>query len=255
MDLLNTIILSTLEGITEFLPISSTGHLILASRLLQIPQSEFLKTFEISIQLGAIFAVLFLYWRKLLTRTDLVKKVLVAFLPTAVIGFFLYPIIKSVFFENELIIVTSLFLGGIFLIFFEKGFVTNNRMDLKNLSYKNSLIIGLVQSISVIPGISRAAATIVGGMFTGLNRVSATEFSFLLAVPTMFAATGFDLIKTAGNFRGYDYLNLGVGFVLSFFVAVLSIKFLIKYVAKNDFVGFGIYRIILSILYYLFVLK
>lgn len=252
MDILDVIILSVVEGITEFLPISSTGHLILTSRLLQIPQSEFLKTFEIAIQLGAICAVVFLYWKKFLTDWNLNFKILVAFVPTALVGFFLYPFIKSYLLESSVITLASLFLGGILLIFFEKFFSTKNKTDLKKLSYKDSFLIGVVQSFSIVPGVSRAAATIIGGSFVGLNRVTATEFSFFLAVPTMFAATGFDLIKTAGNFSGSEYLNLVVGFILSFFIAIFSIKFLIAYVKKNSFVGFGVYRIILSVLYYLF---
>lgn len=255
MELLNTIILSIVEGITEFLPISSTGHLILTSQLLKIPQTEFLKTFEIAIQLGAICAVVFLYWKRFLSNWNLNFKILTAFVPTALVGFFLYPFIKSFLLSSSAVTLVTLFLGGVFLIFFEKYLIKNSNKKLSDLTFKNSFLIGIFQSISVIPGVSRAAATIVGGNLIGLDRVSATEFSFLLAVPTMMAATGLDLIKTAGNFSGSEYTNLGIGFVLSFVVAIFAIKFLIKYVSKNNFVGFGFYRIILSILYFLFVLK
>lgn len=255
MELIHTVILSIVEGITEFLPISSTGHLILTSRLLQIPQTEFLKTFEIAIQLGAICAVVFLYWKKFVTRTDLIKRIFVAFLPTAFVGFFLYPFIKAFLLESPSLTLLSLFLGGIFLIFYEKFLPKAETKTLDRLTYKNSFLIGIAQSVSVIPGVSRAAATIVGGSFAGLSRVSATEFSFLLAVPTMVGATGLDLIKTAGNFSSSEYLNLLVGFVLSFLVAIFAIKFLLNFVKNNSFAIFGVYRIVLSILYFLFVLK
>lgn len=250
MDIFQTLILSIVEGITEFLPISSTGHLILTSQLLKIPQTEFLKSFEIVIQLGAICAVIFLYWKKFLTDWNLNFKILVAFVPTALVGFFLYPFIKSFLLGSSAVTLISLFLGGLFLIFFEKYLTKNSNKKLSDLTYKNSFLIGLAQSVSVIPGVSRAAATIVGGSLIGLNRVSATEFSFLLAVPTMAAATGFDLIKTAGNFNGNDYMNLAIGFVISFIVAIFAIKFLIKYLSKNNFVGFGVYRIILATIYF-----
>lgn len=255
MDLIHTIILSVIEGVTEFLPISSTGHLILSSRFLQIPQTEFLKTFEIVIQLGAISSVIFLYFGKFIKDWNLNFKILVAFIPTGIVGIFLYPFIKSILLESSSITLLSLFLGGIFLIVFEKYLVKNNTKSLNEISYKDALVIGAVQSISVIPGVSRAAATIVGGSYAGLNRVSATEFSFLLAVPTMIAASGLDLIKTAGHFTQVEYINLLLGFVFSFLVALLSIKFLIGYVKKNNFVGFGIYRIFLAVLYYFFVLR
>lgn len=255
LSFLNIFILSAIEGLTEFLPISSTGHLILVSKLLAISETDFVKTFEIAIQLGAIFAVVFLYWKTLLMKLDLLKKLLVAFIPTAIVGFVLYPFIKGVLLGSTSITLTALFLGGLVLIFSERFLKTKgaNTTDLGSISNKNAFLIGAAQSISVIPGVSRAAATIIGGLFVGLNRETATEFSFLLAVPTMFAATFYDAYKSRALFTGQNLETIAIGFVLAFFFAMTAVKFLISYVKKNDFTAFGVYRIILAILFWIFI--
>lgn len=255
MNYFEIVILSLVEGITEFLPISSTGHLILTSNLLQIEQTEFLKSFEVIIQLGAILAVVVLYFDKLLKNVDIWKKIFVAFLPTAIVGLIFYPLIKSVLIGNTLITLISLFLGGIFLIFFELKHKENetNLSEIKDMSYKQALMVGLAQSFAVIPGVSRSAATIIGGLSFGFSRSLATEFSFLLAIPTMFAATLLDLIKNDFSFTGYEINILANGFLISFFTALFSIKFLLKFVKNNTFIPFGIYRILLAILYILFI--
>jgi len=255
MNLIHTIILSAVEGITEFLPISSTGHMILVSKLLGIQPSDFTKTFEIVIQLGAILAVVVLYSKKLLTGWNLVKKLLVAFIPTAIVGFTLYPLIKGVLLGNSSITLNALFWGGLALIGIEQ-FLKKKKTDANSqseISYKQALIIGTFQSLSVIPGVSRAAATIVGGLLTGLDRETATEFSFLLAVPTMFAATGLDLYKSRHLIAQTGYLTLLLGTFLSFIFAILAVKFLIGYVKKHDFTAFGIYRVTLSLIFWIFV--
>ena len=243
MSLVHVFILSLVEGITEFLPISSTGHLILTARLLDISATNFTKTFEISIQLGAIMAVVFLYFKKFTQSLDLYKKLLVAFIPTAIVGFFLYPFIKGYLLGSSQVVVWSLFLGGIAIILFEKYYKPT----------VHCLVIGLFQSISVIPGVSRAAATIIGGLLTGLKRETATEFSFLLAVPTMFAATSLDIYKSRDILVSGNLSTLFMGMALSFIFAMVAVKFLIGYVKKHDFIAFGIYRIILAILFFLFV--
>lgn len=255
MSLFDVIILSIVEGITEFLPISSTGHLILTSYILTIPSSTFLKTFEIAIQLGAIFSVIFLYWQKVLEKPSLFFKISAGFIPTGIIGFALYPLIKSSL-DNELTTVLALFLGGVALIVLEKIFEgKKDTIELEKLSYKKAFFIGLVQCISLIPGVSRAAASIFGGMSVRLSRKSAVEFSFLLAVPTMIAATGYDLLKTAPSFTSQEALYLLLGIIFSFIIAVLVLKWLLKYVATHNFVMFGIYRIIFSIAYFLLFLR
>lgn len=255
MNLIHVFILSLIEGLTEFLPISSTGHLILASRLLNIDPTNFTKTFEIVIQLGAILAIVVLYFKKLITSVNLLKKLAIAFIPTAIVGFTLYPLIKNVLLGSSAITLNALFLGGIALIAIE-WFLRRKKtqaQEIGEVSYKQALIIGTFQSLSVIPGVSRAAATIIGGLLTGLNRPTATEFSFLLAVPTMFAATGLDIYKSRDMIAQGGFLTLFIGTVLSFFFAIIAVKFLIGYVKKHDFTAFGIYRIILAVLFWLFV--
>lgn len=259
MTIFHTIILSFIEGMTEFLPISSTGHLILASKLLNIAETDFVKTFDIVIQLGAIMAVVVLYTKKLL-NIRLLKKLFVAFIPTAIVGFTLYPIIKNVLLGSTSVTLNALFWGGIALIGIEwfirrknKGKIVQSEIDYSKVSYKKAFAIGCFQCLSVIPGVSRAAATIVGGLSTGLNRPTATEFSFLLAVPTMVAATVLDVYKSREFISQSGSLTLIAGTVLSFIFAMLAIKFLIGFVKKHDFTVFGIYRIALSILFWIFV--
>jgi undecaprenyl-diphosphatase len=260
MSIFHVFILSLIEGITEFLPISSTGHLILASRILNLEPSNYLKTFEIVIQLGAILAVVVLYAKRFLTSIGLLKKLFVAFIPTAIVGFTLYPIIKNVLLGSSSITLNALFWGGIVLIVIEFIRKKSNgekmmeyEIDYSKVTYKKAFAIGCFQCLSVVPGVSRAAATIIGGLTTGLNRPTATEFSFLLAVPTMIAASGLDIYKSREFISQTGFLSLFIGTVLSFFFAMLAVKFLIGYVKKHDFTAFGIYRIILAILFWIFV--
>lgn len=252
MDLYQALILSAVEGISEFLPISSTGHLILTSHLLNIPQTEFVKSFEIIIQLGAILAVLALYGKKLLVNTQILKRVIIAFIPTGIVGLILYRVVKDILIGNALITVAALFIGGVLLIILEKKYQEKpHHLDkIDDLNYQNAFLIGLAQSVSIIPGVSRAAATIMGGMFLGLKRVPATEFSFLLAIPTMFAATGLDLFKSRSELIHSDLTLLAVGFIGSFITALVSVKFLVSFISKNNFVYFGVYRIILALIFF-----
>jgi undecaprenyl-diphosphatase len=245
MDLIQAIIIGVVEGITEFLPISSTGHMIIASHLMGMEQTEFLKTFEVAIQLGAIGAVFSLYWRVFLLDWEVTLKVLAAFLPTAVIGFLLYKVVKHVLLGNIMVVGWALILGGIFLLVFElihKG-QSHKTEGLEHITYRQAILIGICQSLSVIPGVSRSAATVVGGLMQGISRKTIVEFSFLLAVPTMLAATGYDLLKSGVNLTGEQWGLFGVGFSVSFVVAFLAVKFLLHYIQKNDFIPFGVYRI------------
>lgn len=251
----DTIILGALEGFTEFLPISSTGHLILAAELLGLPSTEFLKSFQIAIQLGAIAAVLMLYFRSFL-NVKLLKKLFVAFLPTGLVGFLVYPYVKGFLLGNSLVVVMSLFVGGIALIVFELLHKEkwSDAIDLTDISYKQAALIGAFQSVAIIPGVSRSAATIVGGLLVGLPRVSIVEFSFLLAVPTMVAATGYDLLKSAHAFSAGDVELMVIGFIVSFIVALASMKLLLNIVKRFSFIPFGIYRIIVSVLFFAIVI-
>lgn len=256
MEIFHALILGTVQGITEFLPISSTGHLILAEKILNLSQGEFLKSFDIIIQLGSILAVVVLYWRQLLTRWAIIKRIAVAFIPTGILGLVFYKLVKAYLLGNDTVVLWSLFLGGIFLIGFELLYREKDgaHSDLETISYKKSFIIGLFQSIAMVPGVSRSAATILGGLIIGLKRKTIVEFSFLLAVPTMLAATGMDLIKSANQFSLTQWNFLAVGFVVSFIVAILSIKFLLNFIKKRSFIPFGIYRVIIAFLFFLYII-
>lgn len=261
MEIWQAVVLSIVEGISEFLPISSTGHLVLTTELLGIPHTEFVKSFEIIIQLGAILAVVALYWRRLIAGIDVWKNIIAAFIPTAIIGLTLYKIIKDVLIGNSYITVAALLLGGIILIalelFFQKDSEKSKvkKENIEDLSIKKSFLIGLIQGFSIIPGVSRSAASIMGGLFLGLKRQTAVEFSFLLAIPTMMAATGLDLIKTSFRFSQPEWIALAVGFAGSFIVALFVVKWFLKYVQNNNFIAFGVYRIIAAIAYYLIILR
>lgn len=251
MDILSSFILGVIEGITEFLPISSTGHLILASKLLHLEQNSFLKSFEIIIQLGAILSVVVIYWKSFL-KISILKKLFVAFLPTGIIGLALYKFIKTYLIGSETVVLWALALGGIVLIVFE--LMHKEREDaaasIDEITYKQSFFIGLFQALAIIPGTSRSASTIVGGLLLGLKRTIIVEFSFLLAVPTMLAASGLDLVKNASDFSLSQFGSLAVGFVTSFVVAYFSVKFLLGYVRRHNFIPFGIYRIMLAVVFW-----
>ena len=254
MNYFDAAILSIIEGITEFLPISSTGHLILATKLLGIPQTEFTKTFEIAIQSGAIASVVVLYGKSLLGNQESLKKVLVAFVPTGILGFIFYKVVKAYLLGNTFVTLMTLLLGGISIILIEKFFKNRPKVgDISSLSYKKAFLIGLAQSISMIPGVSRSAATIIGAMFAGMNRTAAVEFSFILAIPTMLAATGYDLLKSLPNIQNSEFNILIFGFVVSFIVALVVIKWFLGFVRKYSLTSFGWYRIALSILFLLLV--
>jgi undecaprenyl-diphosphatase len=248
MTLLQSIILGIVEGITEFLPISSTGHLILASRLLGLSQTDFQKTFEIAIQLGAIGSVIMLYWRQFLEPAVL-GRLIAAFIPTGLIGFALYHVVKTYLFGSDAVVLWALGLGGVALIVFELLHKESDDAvaDVTAIPYSKAVLIGLFQSLSIVPGVSRAGATIVGGLILGLSRTTIVEFSFLLAVPTMLAATGYDLLKNASSFEAQQLGVLAAGFIASFFVALLSIKFLLAFVRTHTFIPFGIYRIAVAL--------
>lgn len=257
MTILQTFILSVIEGITEFLPISSTGHMILASTLLKIQETDFVKSFEIIIQLGAILAVLVLYWRKLLLNKKTLTNVVIAFVPTAIVGLVLYKFIKDVLLGNPWIVVWSLGIGGVLLILLEVFHKdkTIQKGTIEDVTPAKAFIIGCAQSISVIPGVSRAAATIAGAMLVGLRRADAVEFSFLLAIPTMAAATGLDFVKSAKHFTGSQYELLGIGFVVAFLTALIVVRWFIGFVKKYTFIPFGIYRIAIALAFVFFVLR
>jgi len=258
MNFLTAVILGIVEGITEFLPISSTGHLILTSSLLKISQSEFLKSFEIAIQLGAILSVAVLYWKTIVFDRDKLSKVIAAFIPTCLAGLFFYKMIKAYLLGSQGTVLWALFIGGILIIALEYFHSKKYRgiKEATSVTCGQAVLIGLFQSLAMIPGVSRSAATIMGGLMLGISRKTIVEFSFLLAIPTMAAAVGYDLAKTAVSFTMTQFLYLFIGFIVSFASAMISVKFLLSFIKKNNFIPFGIYRILLSAaLWYLLLIK
>lgn len=257
MSIIQAIILAIVEGLTEFLPVSSTGHMIIVSSLMGIASDPFTKTFTVAIQLGAICSVISLYWNRFFQSWDFYFKLGVAFIPAAILGFLLNDLIDGLL-ERVDVVAYTLIIGGIIFLFIDKLFSETEENGSTAVSYPMALKIGLFQTIALIPGVSRSAATIIGGLTQKLNKKTAAEFSFFLAVPTMFAATAYKLLKfyTAGNnFESDQIALLAVGNIVAFLVAILAIKSFIGFLTRHGFKVFGYYRIVLGsiilILYYL----
>ncbi|ABB43353.1 Undecaprenyl-diphosphatase [Sulfurimonas denitrificans DSM 1251] len=254
MTILDSIILGAIEGFTEFLPISSTGHLIVASEFLGLEQNAINKAYEVIIQFSAILAVIFNYKDKFsIKKIDLWMKVFIAFLPLAIIGFIFSTQIKELF---SLHVVAVMFIvGGVVFLIVEKFFINEDEKtiyEVEAISLKQSLIIGFAQIFALIPGTSRAGSTIIGALLVGLSRKASAEFSFLLAFPVMGAVTAYDLLKHYKDFSEANLIILGVGFVTSFVVAYLSIKLFLKFLEKFTFFFFGVYRIVFGVILLLF---
>lgn len=249
MTLFETIIIAIVEGLTEFLPVSSTGHMIIAQGILGVQSTDFVKFFIICIQFGAILSVLILYWKRFLQSMNFYYKLLVAFLPAAFVGLLAGDFIDSLL-ENVWVVAIMLIIGGVFMLYVDKWF--NKPQEDQTITYKKGFYIGLFQCIAMIPGVSRSMATIVGGMYNNLSRKTAAEFSFFLAVPTMLAATGYKLLKVLLEDGGMEMLKsnietLIVGNVIAFIVAIIAIKFFISVLTKYGFKSFGYYRIIVGV--------
>ncbi len=255
MNFFDAALLGAIEGITEFLPISSTGHLILASHLLGLPDGAFLTSFEIAIQLGAVCAVLLLYWKSFL-NIEILKRLVAGFIPTAIVGLALYSFVKHHLLGNELVVVIALTVGGVVLIVFELLHKEHESAPegIESITYLQAFLVGLAQSVAMIPGVSRSAATIVGGLMLGIRRTTIVEFSFLLAVPTMGAAVALDILKSYQSFTTDSISYVAVGFVTAFFVALVAVRFLLKFIKNSTFIPFGIYRIIIATLFFFLIL-
>ncbi len=252
MNLLHALILAIIEGITEFLPISSTGHMVIASTAMHIQSDPFVKVFTVAIQFGAILSVLVLYWRQFLRSFNFYVKLFIAFLPAVFFGLLLKKQIDHLL-ENIVVVAFALIAGGIIFLFldgfFEKSGHRQTTVD--DVNYPKALRIGLFQVISMIPGVSRSAATIIGGLTQGLSPTTAAEFSFFLAVPTMFAATCkslWDYTKEGGVFTNDQYILLAIGNAVAFVVALLAIRTFIRFLTKYGFKAFGYYRIALGVI-------
>ncbi len=257
MTIIESIVLAIIEGITEFLPISSTGHMIIGSSLMGIASDPFTKMFTVAIQLGAILSVVVLYWRKFIQSFTFYLKLLVAFLPAAFFGLLFEDKIDQLL-ERVDVVGFMLLAGGIFFLFVDNLFKKNENSIDQEVTYPTALKIGFFQTLAMIPGVSRSASTIIGGLTQKLNKKNAAEFSFFLAVPTMFAATAYKMLKfyLAGEtFGGEQIQLLVIGNLVAFVVAMLAIKSFINYLTKHGFMIFGYYRIIVGIiilvLYYL----
>ena len=255
MDLIDVIILAIIEGITEFLPVSSTGHMIIASSFMGIETEDFTKLFNIIIQLGAILSVVVLYWKRFFQSLDFYFKLMVAFIPAAVLGFLLNDVIDKLL-ESPITVAISLLIGGFILLKVDSWFKGNEDFDPKNptahteISYLTALKIGFFQCLGMIPGVSRSGASIVGGMTQKINRKTAAEFSFFLAVPTMLGATvkkSYDFYTQGWVLSGDQVNYLIIGNIIAFIVAFLAIKSFISFLSKKGFKLFGYYRIILGI--------
>jgi len=249
MTNIQSLIIAVVEGLTEFLPVSSTGHMIIAQKMLMIPSTDFVKDFTVNIQFGAILSVVVLYWERFFQSWDFYWKLLIAVMPALVIGFLFHEKIDSLL-ENVNVVATMLVLGGVLMLFVDKWF--NHPERDQKMDWKRSLKIGFYQCIAMIPGVSRSMATIVGGMTTKLTRKNAAEFSFFLAVPTMAAASGYKLLKLVKDPQSVAMLRdnlttLLIGNVVAFLVALVAIKFFINFLTKHGFKAFGYYRIVVGL--------
>ncbi len=248
MNWLQTILIAIVEGLTEFLPVSSTGHMIIAQKVLNVASTDFVKAFTVIIQFGAILSVIVLYFKRFFQSFDFYVKLFIAFIPAAILGFLFNDKIDMLLESVEVVAIT-LILGGILMLFVDSWF--NKPSEDQTITPKKAFIIGLAQCIAMIPGVSRSMATIVGGIAQKLSRKNAAEFSFFLAVPTMFAASAYKLLKLLINPESKVVLmnNLDVllvGNLIAFIVAMLAIKFFIGFITKYGFKAFGYYRIILG---------
>lgn len=255
MNIVDGIILGIVEGITEFLPISSTGHLILASKALGLPETEFLKSFEVVIQLGAILAVIVIYFKSFFKIEDL-KKIIIGTLPAAVIGIGLYKVIRHNLLGSENIAIWAMLIGGLLLIIFEMFYRGPDveQEAVYEITYAQAFFIGIFQVLAIVPGVSRSASTIIGGLLLGIPRRTVVKFSFLLAVPAILGASLLDIYNNPSIFLDGDIKILAIGFIAAFVVALLSIKFLLRYIRNHTFMPFGVYRILVALIFLFFIL-
>ncbi len=246
MNLFQAIILAIIEGITEYLPVSSTGHMIIAESFMGLTSNNFTKLFTIAIQIGALLAIVVLYFKKFFQSFSFYFKLLVGVIPALVLGFLLNDFIDGLL-ENPLIVAISLILGGVILLYVDKWFSSNTQQE---ITYSKALKIGFYQCIAMIPGVSRSGASIVGGMAQGLTRATATEFSFFLAIPTLTAATAkklYDFYKMGFTLKQNEINLLLIGNLIAFIVALIAIKTFITFLNEKGFKWFGVYRILLGL--------
>lgn len=248
MTILQAIILAIIEGITEFLPISSTGHMIIGSTVMGIQEDDFVKLFTVAIQFGAILSVIVLYWKRFFQSMDFYYTLFVAFIPAVIAGLLLKDQIDMLL-ENIVVVGVMLFVGGIVFLFIDKWTPGGEVGGPKRMTYKQAFTIGIWQCLAMVPGVSRSASTIIGGLTQGLTRKDAAEFSFFLAVPTMFGATVksiYDYVKDGGEVTSEHMQLFAIGNVVAFVVAIVAIRTFITFLSKNGFKAFGWYRILVG---------
>ena len=248
MTVLHAIILAIIEGITEFLPISSTGHMIIGSTIMGIQEEDFVKLFTVAIQFGAILSVIVLYWKRFFQSFEFYYKLLVAFIPAVIAGLLLKDLIDLLL-ENIVVVGVMLFVGGIVFLFIDKWTPGGKEEDARPMTYQQAFTIGVWQCLAMVPGVSRSASTIIGGLTQGLSRTHAAEFSFFLAVPTMFGATVkslYDYVKDGGEVTSEHMQLFAIGNVVAFVVAIVAIRTFITFLSKNGFKAFGWYRIVVG---------
>lgn len=264
LQLIKAFFLGIVEGITEFLPISSTGHLIIVGKWIEFTSTEG-KVFEVVIQLGSILAVMWIFRARLIkmitgtlkrdpVEVAFTRNLIIAFLPSAVIGFLFIKVIKALFFQPAVVVVT-LILGGLIMLWVERvrqpgqaNLRVVTATTLESISWKQALIVGFAQCLAMIPGTSRSGSTIIGGMLAGIERKTATEFSFFLAMPTMLAAASYDMYKNAGLISQADMLAIAVGFVTAFLSALFVVRAILTFISKHTYRAFGWYRIVLGVI-------
>lgn len=249
MDILDSVILGVIEGFTEFLPISSTGHMIVVSKFLGIKQTDVTKAYEVIIQFAAILAVVFNYKDKLTpNHINLWIKVFISFLPLAIIGYIFKDQIKELFSIN--VVAIMFIVGGVIFLVMEWFFIDDKKAsikDVEDVGYKEALVIGVAQVLALIPGTSRAGSTIIGALSVGLSRKASAEYSFLLALPVMSAVSAYDFLKHYKDFASSDMFVLGVGFITAFITAYITMKLFLSFLERFTFVAFGVYRIVFGI--------
>lgn len=253
MNIFHAFVLGIIEGFTEFIPVSSTGHLIVASHILRIPQTPFVTSFEIIIQLGALCAVIPFFIRTILRDRPSLYKIIIAFAPTAIVGFLLYKKIKALF-DNPIVVIASLFIGGVLLIVLERYIARRAKKESvlisREISFWESFYLGIFQTLAFIPGVSRSGATIAGGLLLNVERAVLVEFTFLLAVPTIAAASGLDILKSSLTWSLEEIVLLVVGFVTAFICGYISMRWLLRYISHHTFIVFGIYRIVAALVFF-----
>lgn len=250
MDYISAGIVAVVEGITEYLPVSSTAHILLTEKILDI-NGAFALTFAIFIQGASILAIIALYFKKVIKNISLVPKIVLAFVPTMLVGFFLYEIIKNIFLESLPLIASALFVGGVLILLVDRKNETAEK-DVKDITYKESFILGIYQLLAFVPGMSRSGSTIIGGRMANITRKMIVEFSFLLAIPTILGATVLDLVKTDYSFSLHEINILVFGGAVSFITSLFVAKWILKYLSNHSFKIFGWYRIVLAIFIFLF---